>query len=595
MMSKERTYRAWHISIVSILILLGIAMFFMIMNINTPMMGEDFALTSFSHYYKPVSAGEYISLIISRIVRQASTWNIRIGEQIAIIFCSIDEIYYYIGNTIISILYVLLIPMYVFGRKLKLSERNDLISIVISFCLIILFQPALGEIFFWRAGSGNYLWAVFILLIFTIPLRVIISGRNVFYNKKLFVLLHTILGFFAGLTNENTVITFLIIYACTIIYRIKKKQEVYLWIWSSFASLTIGFFVMIFAPSTSIRIQTYKDIFGIKNVTIKDYIYRAISIIHRFFSENVSLVIILLIVLILYIALNYKKVKEEKCMYVYKTAGINILFLLASSLSAGALIGAPYVETRAFFLIDFFMMGCIVYFVIELLSIANRFAKSTIYALLGILLLFTIKENIRIFNTYSDYNKWIRNNYNVIEEAKSNNQSIVSISPYNYANNRILNTREDYLQSNLKYLEGYFEIKVVYSMKDAYLINESQLSAKYIEIMNGIDYVDYNKGNDQLKIIGWAAIENKDSKNDDISILLKSDSKTYKFSTNKIKRADVSEYYNNRYYDDTGFSLDLSNLNNILDKDRYTVGIYIKDNSNNSDYIMYTEHKVDIY
>lgn len=581
----------------AIILISLITLFFLIININTPMMGEDFALSSFSHYYEPISIKEQIYLIINRIMIQASTWNIRIGEQISIIFCSINPIYYYIGNTIISVLYLLLIPIYAFGRKLKLTEKDDLISIVMSFCLIILFQPALGEIFFWRTGSSNYLWAVFILLVFTIPLRLILNNRDIFQNRKLLICLHTLVGFFSGLTNENTVITFIVLYICAIIYRIIKKQKVYLWIWSSLTSLTAGFCVMIFAPSTAIRMKTYKDIFGINNVTIKDYIYRGLNVINRFFTENIWLVNTLLIVFIVYIALNYEKIKVEiknKELKVYRTASINVILLLASSLSAGALIGSPYVEIRAFFLIDFFMIGCIVYFSIQLINQINKFGRVIIYIVLGVAVIFTIKENIKIYNTYNDYNQFVLKNYDIIEDAKRNNQNSVKILQYKYTNNRILNTREDYLQSNLKHLQKYFEIKVIYSMKDMYSIDEQQLVAKYIEIMNGMDYIDYSQNNNQLEIIGWAAIKDKDSKNNDISILLKSDNKTYKFSANKNKRKDVSQYYNNIYYDDTGFDLKISGLNDKVDAGKYTIGICINNNIDDSNYIMYTEEEINI-
>lgn len=579
---------------IAIILLSLITLFFLTMNINTPMMGEDFALISFYPYYEPASTVEHISLIIKRIINQASNWNIRIGEQISIIFGSINIIYYYVGNTIISVLYVLLIPIYAFGKKVKFTERNDVISIAMSFGLIILFQPALGEIFFWRTGSSNYLWAVCILLVFTIPLRMILDNKNIFENKKILILLHTLLGFFAGLTNENTVVTFIVMYTCIIIYRIVKKQEIYLWMWSSFISLVIGFLIMLFAPSTAIRMQTYKEIFGIENVTIMDYIHRGLNIINRFFKENLWLVILLLIILIVYIVLNYSKIKLEiqrKEFKKYKIAAINLTFLLASALSAGALIGAPYIETRAFFLIDFFMMGSIIYFSIQLIDQIHGKVKIIISILLILLLGAIIKENIVIYKTYNDYNKFVLNNINIIEEGKKNKGSSIEIQPYNYKNNRILNTREDYLQSNLEYLEGYFGIKVIYSLKDLYTIDESKLSAEYVEIMNGIDYIGYDQNNNQLKIIGWAAIENKNSKDSDINILLKSDSKTYEFKTDKVERKDVSEYYNNKYYDNTGFSLYISNLDSVLEKNKYRIGICINDNKNNCNYIMYTQNE----
>ena len=131
-------------------------------------------------------------------------------------------------------------------------------------------------------------------------------------------------------------------------------------------------------------------------------------------------------------------------------------------------------------------------------------------------------------------------------------------------------------------------------MNDVYSIDEEQLAAKYMQIMNGMDYIDYSQNNNQLKIIGWAAIEDKDSKDNDISILLKSDNKTYDFSTNKNTRIDVSEYYNKRYYDDTGFELDISDLNNKLDTGKYTIGICIKNSIDGSNYIMYTQHQINI-
>ncbi len=68
---------------------------------------------------------------------------------------------------------------------------------------------------------------------------------------------------------------------------------------------------MFFAPSTKIRMRTYNDIFGIKNITINDYFNRALNITYRFFNENIWLVGILAIVTILYVYLNYNKIKQE--------------------------------------------------------------------------------------------------------------------------------------------------------------------------------------------------------------------------------------------------------------------------------------------
>lgn len=578
------------------LTLVVIVTFLFIININTPMMGEDFALISFYPYHEPSSVKELIQMISQRIINQATQWNIRIGEQISIIFGSINIWFYYIGNTMITFVYIVLIPTYAFGKKFKMNNTKDILIIIFSFCIIILFQPVLGEIFFWRTGSSNYLWAMCILLIFALPLRLLYEGTNVFNNKKYIILLHTILGFFAGLTNENTVIVFIVLYIGIILFRIRQREKIFIWIWSSFTTLILGFCVMFFAPSTKIRMRTYNDIFGIKNITINDYFNRALNITYRFFNENIWLVGILAIVTILYVYLNYNKIKQEvikKKIIVYKYDTINIAFLLASAISAAALVGAPYVETRAFFLIDFFMMCSIIYFSTNMIEKYIKKIGFIIKVIMTAISILTILCCVKIYIVYNNYNKFVKNNELIIEIAKNNNDTDVYISPYKCKNNRILNTREDYLQSNLKYIESYYGIKVFYNMEELYSYNDTNEEFKDSDFKHGVDYINYDSNNDRLQAYGWAALEEQKSDENIISILLKKNDKIYKFETNKVLRKDVGEFYKDNRYDESGFSLDMHNITDIIPKDAYILGICITDNKG-INYVTYTDNQIEI-
>ncbi len=81
------------------------------------------------------------------------------------------------------------------------------------------------------------------------------------------------------------------------------------------------------------------------------------------------------------------------------------------------------------------------------------------------------------------------------------------ISPYKCKNNRILNTREDYLQSNLKYIESYYGIKVFYNMEELYSYNDTNEEFKDSDFKHGVDYINYDSNNDRLQAYGWAALE----------------------------------------------------------------------------------------
>lgn len=426
------------------------------------------------------------------------------------------------------------------------------------------------------------------------------NNQDVLSNRRLLIIFYTFLGLFAGLTNENTVIVFIALYLFIIIYRWNKKEKIYLWIWSSFVTLIIGFITMFIAPSTSIRVETYKEMFGINDVTIKDYIYRAMNIIYRFFMDNKYYIILLIGVLGIYLILNYKQITNQVKQKHFSSVSLfyqNIVILLITSLSVGALIGAPYVETRAFFIADTFMLVCIVFLTIEIIKINNKCISFFVKLIIIIFILFGIKEAQQIYVSYLDYSLFVNQREENIINAKRENKDYIIVDSYNIDNNRLLNTREEYIQSDSRYLDNYYDIQVIYNKTNTNLINESTIYAKANgnEIINGIDYIEYDKEQDILKIYGWAGIENKDSKDGNINILLKSDKNLYKFSPNMNKRIDVSEYYGVNLYDDTGFYLEVKDISYLIEDDKYNIGFYIENKLDNTSYIYYTSSVIEIY
>lgn len=564
----------------SCVILTLIFSFFLIINFITPLMGEDLVLVAFPKNYHISSFRELLLLASTRIYDQMTNWNVRIGEQISIIFSCFDKGLFNIFNSMVAMIYISLIYQYAFKKPFTISGKN-VWYFFMSFCIIVFAQPVLGEIFFWRTGSTNYLWALCLLLIFALPLRYYIGYDSIdiinFSKTKLIFL--TFLGFIVGFTNENTIVVFITLYLGTIIYNWRKHRYTPLWIYTSGISLTLGFICMYKAPSTKIRANTYLQMFGIEEVTFNVYLIRAQNIIFRFFSDNRVLVIITISSIIIYgILLLFCKSmdihsKKEKFLKDSENLGI----LLVSSLSCGALVMSPYVETRAFLLPDFLMICCIIYYIDRIISLMVRWQK-TIYILSGsIMFLFVCYQYSQIYDIYSRYNNFVTLRNSEIELQDNDTTFLWGEWQGDYSS-RLLTSREDYLLSNETALNYYYGKKI--QCWNNYLIN---INFENYEFADGKGYIDnavYDVDTDTLSVYGWSTFPDLINNNTRSYIYLQINNQNYYFKVQPILREDVVHEFNNSTCLNSGFRVDISSLKGILgyDINEISVGILLTNN-----------------
>ena len=79
-----------------------------------------------------------------------------------------------------------------------------------------------------------------------------------------------------------------------------------------------------------------------------------------------------------------------------------------------------------------------------------------------------------------------------------------------------------------------------------------------------------------VELEGWAYIDGGDCENAEISIVFKSEKKTYVFEAMPVKRPDVTRYFKTFNFDDSGF---LANIpKKRIGKETYKVGLYIRKN-----------------
>lgn len=548
--------------IYSVVILMGMFLFLLVVNYNTPMIGEDFALSPTLENKEHLSFMDTVSWVIDRIQIQSTTWNARLGEQLAIVFLAFNKDYFNILNSIVALIYGYLIFLYAFNRKMKFSEKSDLFSALMIFLLVIIFMPVLGEIFFWETGATNYLWSLVLLLMFGYPYKKMLSDNSNIMNKYPKLLIpYFILSFLSGMTNENTVVVFGALVALVFFIKIIKKQKIFLWMYISVALYVSGVCCLFLSPSTKIRTDYYNEAFGIQNVNLNTYVIRLKQVFVQFINANLNLLFVLLIVGVIFAVWHRLRSKTNNRVSVNLKS--NIYMLLLSILSLVVLMMAPYVETRAFFLAVTMMIGLITYMVSEVYRDVNVKLKGFYNVILFSLLVCVFLYNgNKIYHVYSDFDQEAAYRENKIILLSENTKE-VKVEPFKTQTSRIINTRDEYLINNHWY-------------SDYYGIN-------YIDISQSktSDSVMYNIENNSvsegiLTIIGWAFLKGTDHTDLDYKIVLQSDANSYVFEAVKEERKDVTEYYPeyNLKSDNTGFMMQVSVSE--LQAGEYKIGIVLK-------------------
>lgn len=441
-------------------IVLAIYLFFFLINTFSPLMGEDFALAAVIPGNSIVSTRELVTQLVNRVYNQMTNWNIRLGEQLSILFSCFPKIVFNIINSAVALVYFLLMNQWFFKGKVFPVKATRVLCF---FGITILFQPALGEIFFWRTGSTSYLWSVCILLGISLPLRYYIGKerKDLIQNNWWKTLLLCVGAFLAGFTNENTVIFIVSLYMIVIMYDLIRWKKEKLWVVFSGASVMLGYIFLLNASSTKNRVEYYQRIFGISDRSIFELFLQIPNVAGSFFQNNWVLFSVSAGLVIVYLVQKAQEKPYIKwknfCELDLENVGITIL----SALSVAALVASPYIEIRSYLLIDFMMIGCSIYygeFFLEKFKHRRRVLE-VIRIVKVVSLIILMVECVRIGVMYFDYGLFIKNRD---EYMFSHPGEVVHWEIYHYGEEpcRELNTREDYLYLNPDLVEEYYNIVI---------------------------------------------------------------------------------------------------------------------------------------
>lgn len=438
--------------------------FLIAVNYHTPLIGEDFALSPVkaAHQFGPLK--EKLGLIVDKIILQSSHWNARLGEQLAIFFLGFHKGYFNLLNSVVAATYFYTIFLYAFGRVADFRRRRDIYPFIISFALVIFLMPAFGEIYFWTTGACNYLWACELILIFGLPYRLLLSGKDVLSRRRTLLPLFCMLGFLAGMSSENSAVVFGVLILAIILYFIVKKRRLSAWIYCGGISLSAGILYLYFSPSTKIRLDYYNKAHGVGKVTFSTYILRAWDVAKDFVWSNKYLIGLFIVLLLFYFF--QRKRDFISALHSSSEYGENenngvqevfvVLFLLTlTCIALAVLVVPPYHEQRSFFLTVTMLIIVIVRLFSEITRNSSPLAKRVTHLVLLVIFFLTILKSFLIYEKYVFFHNEATMRDVRIKQLAQEKVKEIKVAPFLTRTRRELNTREGYVIGNIQYFMYY--------------------------------------------------------------------------------------------------------------------------------------------
>lgn len=345
-------------------------------NFFVPLWNDEFAYSFiFSLDQRITSIGDILRS--QQILYQNWTGRVIVHFLVQFFLWQGKDIFNFV-NAAVFVGLIFVICSYTKIRKFNTIEDAKMFLLVFILCWF--FLPVMGQTTFWVAGSVNYLWTTFALLIFLLPYRYIIENKTIITDRWYNIVYMLFLGGFTGWSQENASVIGVLFVAMSLLILFKQKIKIPYWSLSGFIGCIIGFAYLILAPGNGLRKKTmYFDL------SLKDQVvgfFQNIKFI--ILNEQKYLFILLIIVFIIFI---YKKYRLSKSSF-----WLSLMIIFTALVSYAAMIASPEFPIRATFAGVTMLLVSLTF----LLSVESK--KVNI-----IILILIIPISFSMYKTYSQY------------------------------------------------------------------------------------------------------------------------------------------------------------------------------------------------
>ena len=384
---------------ITILILLGIAVEIYLLNRPTPWVVDDLLKSN------GIRDLNLLQGWINHAKNFYFGWGGRVwGELLTLYFLTMPkEIFNYV-NTLGYLLLIVLIYMNISGKWKWSPSIIVFINISLFLCL-----PAFGQDILWISGTGNYMWASLIPLLFLSFWRFYLNKPYKIASNPVFIIMIFVLGVMTGWSNENVSVGILGMLLIYISFYRAQYLKIPTFALCGFIGTAIGSALLWFAPGNFARFAAEhhtKSIFSM----IKASIHNVESLL----DPNATL--ILVIIFILFILLGQSKNKQIASVY-----------FMGAIISSAAFGVIGHLSDRVF-------LGVTILLIVSAGILYNDWNYTTKIRKTRALITFClILSSVFVYHTakagIKDYDMRWNENLKIIEEEKAKGNLDVYVNP----------------------------------------------------------------------------------------------------------------------------------------------------------------------
>lgn len=357
-----------------------------------------------------------------------------------------------ICNTIVYFIFCFLIYKCTLGIN---DEENDWFKIWIVHMLVLFGAPIVSETILWEVGSFNYLWLMMLSMLYICPYLLDFFGKKKINDSLKTNIVIIILGFLAGMGNENVVP---IIIGANLVYIIYSKiveKRIKIWSLIGIISTSIGAAVLMLSPGNFIRSEVEYNAYNIPRYITVKFRENYLPVLKTVLKQHYLIICLLFFILLAIFIYKYGCKNKEvviSLLLVLSAAISNLMMIYPSTYSIRSSFGGGI-----FIILGICILGSKLFYLISKHNIIFEFI-----ILIGCLLIFgTIIPSI---GNGLYYNKEYSSMIDFIESEKSKGNLNIEVKAINYKKNRFfsgfdLSNDKDFVHN--KYFSKYYEINSI--------------------------------------------------------------------------------------------------------------------------------------
>lgn len=382
----------------------GIFGFILFLNIQTPLLGDDYTYKLIFDSSEPIRS--FSDIVESQQIHYEKWGGRVVVHTIAQLLLQLPSLVLDLLNSVAFITLLLLIYLHINYKK------HFSVSILLGIFFLLWFLEPFAETILWITGSANYMWGTIIILAFLLPYRCYSNKQAEPLNNLIRTALMFPAGIIAGWTNENTGAGLIVIIISFLIYYKNQQWIIPKWVYSGFIGVLIGYALMITAPGNAVRSHEV-------NIGLFSIIYNTFRHTQALLN-NLGLFNLVLIVLLYMVSKESSLCKKQ---IIWKS----VIFFLGMLASVYAMILSPSFPERAWF-------GLIIFNIIALgivlVNIESPLIRKTKYGFIILALLLFSFNLYDVLKDISHVNKTLTQREAYILKSKEEGKKLIYIDKY---------------------------------------------------------------------------------------------------------------------------------------------------------------------